>query len=536
MNQGQAAAVFEGVYARRLDMIHRFPPGLRALGTRYIEPLFVAIGPYHRHLPRVQEMERMKRVAVHQFMQDTGLDWDALLAAAGVVAAQARALYDIPPAQNQGGDDPAAVQVPEAADQGEPQPHEQGAGQQEQNQDGVGPAAEQALGAGVQEVLAAGHHGIPLPPLPMSNAGFQEMLCIDAFFLLHYISMRDADNVPPSALAHLFYSRRSLIDNDIMLLENQIPFFVLTHLNELHPIFLRPFVAKLATNFHGHKSTRRIPPFQHHGYTPPHLLALLRFCMKEPVPAPPAPDAAGGPQQAPDAGGGPQQAPDVEDGAQAPAPDAGGGAPPALDAAGGPQQAPDVSITFTAIGLEEIGINLNVSDRNRFTDMAIRKRSFGPHLFKDPLLLGRELVLPQLFLGNVSSNYLVNMAAWEVCTAESYVERDTIVCSYIRILAMLMHREDDVHQLRAVHLMEGELTDRETLDLITSLGKHLPMGERYVRMLASIEEYKLVTWFWIAVHKLFYLYFKKIATFFAAIGSLAGVFKAFELVLVKKHQ
>lgn len=127
------------------------------------------------------------------------------------------------------------------------------------------------------------------------------------------------------------------------------------------------------------------------------------------------------------------------------------------------------------------------------------------------------------------------MAAWEVCTAESYVEEDTVVCSYVGILAMLMHREDDVHQLRAVHLVEGELTDRETLDLFTSLSKHLPMGERYVSILASIEEYKLGRWLWIAVYRFVYLCFTKIATFFAAISSIAGVFKVFELIVMKKH-
>lgn len=42
-----------------------------------------------------------------------------------------------------------------------------------------------------------------------------------------------------------------------------------------------------------------------------------------------------------------------------------------------PVDIPDyVTVSFTAIGLEEIGINLNVSDRNRFTDMAIKKISF----------------------------------------------------------------------------------------------------------------------------------------------------------------
>lgn len=343
----------------------------------------------------------MKRVAVHQFMQDTGLAWDALFAAAGGVAAQARALYDIPPApgpddhqeQNQGGDDPAAVQVPEAVGLGNVQPQEQLEGQQEQNQDdGINPAAEQvpeAAGLGDDEPheQAAGQQeqnqdGVALGAEQGGGAGCGPMEGIIATLLGFCFAKRD--NIPD--------------------LEQQVPV------------------------------PRNIPNH--------------------------------------------------------------------------------VSITFTAIGLEEIGINLNVSDRNRFTDMAIRKRSFGPHLFKDPLLLGRELVLPQLFLGNVSSNYLVNMAAWEVCTAESYVERDTIVCSYIRILAMLMHREDDVHQLRAAHLMEGELTDRETLDLITSLGKHLPMGERCALILTSIEEYKLGRWLWIAVHKFLYLYFKKIATFF----------------------
>ncbi|XP_048552870.1 uncharacterized protein LOC125533159 [Triticum urartu] len=463
MNQDQAAPAFgfEGDYNLRISRIYKFPAGLRALGTRYIEPMLVAIGPYHRHLPHLQGMEQVKRLATDHFVNQVEPTREELYAAVLHVAGTARLLYGygiIPPAPAA-----AAGAAPPPAPAGDA--HQQAPAQEQQQQ--APPAAAQ--------------HGNNPPP-PMGDVEFADMLFHDACFLLQYIRVRMLNTGPPS-LAHLFYSKRSVINNDIMLLENQLPWLVLSSLiNLTGHVPVTRFIVRLASVFHARRGLGVEQGFELGDYRPGHLLALLRFHMK-------------------------------------------GDMTRQVDMlVNTPNQ---ISVSFNAIGLEEIGIKLKVSDGNMFADMRINKRS---------LLPGRKLVLPPMLLGNVSVTCLVNMAALEVCTGISFVDNNTVVCSYVGILAMLMHREDDVHQLRAMHLVQGELTDRETLDLFTSLGKHLPSGERYVSILESIEEYKLGNWLWIAVHRFFYLYFTKIATFFAAIGSIAGVFKAFELIVVKKHQ
>jgi hypothetical protein len=179
-----------------------------------------------------------------------------------------------------------------------------------------------------------------------------------------------------------------------------------------------------------------------------------------------------------------------------------------------------MSSHISANELAEVGIKLTASKTTMFTDMGINKRPFFAKIFLAPLLLDE-----------IRSSWLVNMAALEVCMATD--AQESVICSYLAMLAMLMDREEDVHQLRSKRLVQGELTNKETLDFFKSLIKHISGGHLYIHMLEEIEDYKLKWWMWIKVHEFVYKNLKTIIAVLTVIGVLAGIFKT--LLSLKQH-
>ncbi|KAJ1261661.1 hypothetical protein BS78_09G047600 [Paspalum vaginatum] len=138
---------------------------------------------------------------------------------------------------------------------------------------------------------------------------------------------------------------------------------------------------------------------------------------------------------------------------------------------------------LSAIELAEMGITLTANETTELINMGLKRNG-----------IFAELSLAPLSLDYARANRLVNMAAFELCTVPSFPDadfEDTAVCSYLRILSMLVHREEDVHELRTKGILQGGagLTNKQALDFFTSL-QSVSFGFSYVVTMLEIETYR----------------------------------------------
>ncbi|WVZ49298.1 hypothetical protein U9M48_000667 [Paspalum notatum var. saurae] len=170
--------------------------------------------------------------------------------------------------------------------------------------------------------------------------------------------------------------------------------------------------------------------------------------------------------------------------------------------------------------LAESGITLT-PNKNNTTELS----RMGLH--QDGTLFA-ELYLAPLSLDHNRASYLVNMAALELCTVRSFSnapdEEASAVCSYILVLAMLVNREEDVHELRARDLLlgGGGLTDQQALSFFTSL-QGLRRGRCYLRIMRDIERYKEERRMQIKMYSFFHNNKRIIAAVVSALGALGGI-------------
>jgi hypothetical protein len=91
---------------------------------------------------------------------------------------------------------------------------------------------------------------------------------------------------------------------------------------------------------------------------------------------------------------------------------------------------------------------------------------------------------------------------------------------------MLVHREEDVQELRTKHLLQGGagLVNKDALDFFTSL-QSLPLrgSSCFVRIMVEIENYRVNRRLKIKLHAFFYRNKKTIVTVFSIFGVLVSI-------------
>ncbi|PUZ45833.1 hypothetical protein GQ55_8G256200 [Panicum hallii var. hallii] len=269
---------------------------------------------------------------------------------------------------------------------------------------------------------------------------FRHMMFFDACFLVQYMLLHTSARVDPS-LRSFFGSYANNIFHDTMLLENQLPWQVVEAVMRFRNVSLREFVGSLR----GWLLERRDPDqkrFASDGdnYEPPHLLGLLRFCTvgRNTRKLPPIP------------------------------------------------QTESIPFSASAVELAEIGVTLTPSKTTELIRMRMKKK----------WTLFTKLSLAPLTLDNVRASCLVNMAALETCSIQSFSgapDEDSAVCSYLLLLSTLVQKKEDVVELRQKRILQGRglLTNNDdTLNFFTSL-QNLRLGSCYVRIMEDVEDYKI---------------------------------------------
>ncbi|CAN6372754.1 unnamed protein product [Urochloa humidicola] len=314
----------------------------------------------------------------------------------------------------------------------------------------------------------------------MGDDKFLHIMFYDACFLVMYMLKCSGERVN-RMLYDFIESNANDIDHDLMLLENQIPWPVVDAiLKKYKAVPLVNFIkgwkeARLLDKVEKVPTTHDLDDIMHE---PPHLLALLRFHIV----------------------GRSRTRTEVD-----------------VD------KIKSIAVSVSAIELAEMGINLKASETTELSDM---------NLTKKPIFFG-ELSMAPLSLNDLRASLLVNMAALEVCTTPDFFDddnaeyEDSAVCSYLLLLCMLMHREEDVHQLRKKGILQGGagLTNKKVLDFFTSL-QMLQRGRFYARVIVQIQSYKTERPTRIMVYTFFYNNRKTILTILSVIGVFVGILSA----------
>ncbi|KAG2556108.1 uncharacterized protein LOC120684519 [Panicum virgatum] len=312
----------------------------------------------------------------------------------------------------------------------------------------------------------------------ITNDEFAEIMLVDGCFLVQFIDTllgRSGD----ASFRRLIHPHTIGVLRDMMLLENQIPWAVMEVLMPLKSLKVDDVIRLLVDNcLHGTTSnteTEDLVISIDKDYKPSHLLCLIRFF-----------EAAG----------------NICTGVSS------------NRSSAARLSGKAVPIYTSAAELAELGIDLEASRRRQFSAMAMEK---GPSLFA-------KLFLAPLNLDATIYCWLVNMAAFEMWTETAW--EDCSVNSYLSVLSLLMHREEDVRELRVKRIVHGTSSDRQALEFFKDLAPGVSEGNAYWRLIGSLEEYRQKRWLWIAIYRFVYKNSKTIATVLSTVGVLVGIFKA----------
>lgn len=294
----------------------------------------------------------------------------------------------------------------------------------------------------------------------------------------------DDDGMMDPWLHNFFESKTLDINNDILLLENQLPWLVLdTMVKLVSPRLVKKFIPKIREML----QTAEVFGSQHFEwdssiYAPPHLLGLYRYHMVN-----------GSEKYEPISSFDFVKVPD------------------------------EVPISVTAIDLAEMAMKLKPSETEGYMDLHITRG-----------LIHGKLYLPPVHLDETTAARLVSMAAFELCTNSDFFDREngafyenSGVCSYLLLLAMFVEGEEDVKELRRIRLLRPGvgvgLTNKEALHFFTTLGKHLIEGPSYWDVMFAISQYKEKKGPWVRAHKFFFKNRAKILTAFTTIAGFIGL-------------
>jgi hypothetical protein len=326
----------------------------------------------------------------------------------------------------------------------------------------------------------------------ISRDDFRHMMFFDACFLVQFM-LRFADGCDPSLYDFLEFNESDIL-HDVMLLENQIPWRVVETVMHFIPVSLGMLICNWRGRLQDRIDVKDEPVDLDQNYHPPHFLGFIRFYLVG------RNDAAG-----------------VED--------------PQDD------KIKALSTSVSAIELAEMAINLKAN--NQATELA----HMGLVYMKDLLtLFFPKLSMAPLCLDNTRASWLVNMVALELSTTRDFFDdkadiRDSAACSYLLLLCMLVHREEDVHQLRTKGILKGGagLTNKEALRFFTSLRSCLRPGKDYAYVMLQIARYRLRMWIWIMLYAFGCRNWKTIVGIGSAIGAFAGIIKTIKSLKGTQH-
>ena len=322
----------------------------------------------------------------------------------------------------------------------------------------------------------------------MAGIGYEDdflpMMFYDACFLVIYMLRKSGKPFDPD-LYDFFESNDNDIAHDIMLLENQIPLQVVYDVMNMctsEPLQeMATYIAMWRDGFPHGQSATVLPVVWDQDYynKAPHLLGLLRFY------------AVGKRSRNPKV-----TRSDIE-------------------------KMKSISFSAGAIELAEMGIFLTANETTELPDMGIDRK----------WIIFAELSMAPLSLNDARASWLVNMAALELCTTPDFSDdkaefEDSAVCSYLLLLCMLMHREEDVHELRTKGILRGGagLNNKKTLNFFTSL-QSLRTGSCYALVMIEIENYRNKRP-WIKVYAFLYNNWKYIVAVVSAFGGFIGIITA----------
>lgn len=162
---------------------------------------------------------------------------------------------------------------------------------------------------------------------------------------------------------------------------------------------------------------------------------------------------------------------------------------------------------YPAEELRNIGIHFKPSKTDLFTDVQ----------FKRGWLIARSLYIPPLRIDNSTRSLLLNLVAYETCHAASNESR---VTSYVCFMDSLIDTHRDVQVLRSKGVLLNTLgSDEQAAELFNQIASHLiPDPYAYIQVKSSIEkEHRKVIRKWVAMW--LRVYFKSPWTFIAFVAA-----------------